>query len=343
MTPVRSLHVAVRVAVLSAVVAATLLVTPFAMQGSVGLRQGLVEGRRVAAGEVLVKFRRNLAAHERVQFDTDTDADQDKVVGGSGVRRLHSRRHDTARLLEILRSHPDVDYPEPNYVVEADALPNDLWLGELWGLRNIGQRVGKLGTPGADISAPLAWELSTGSRANVVAVIDTGIDYTHPDLSDNVWTAPAAFDVTIGGIPIHCPAGSHGFNAITNSCDPYDDNGHGSHVSGTIGAAGNNGIGVVGVNWTASIMASKFLDQNGVGTVADAIDALEFVLQASAASGANVRVLSNSWSVGGFSQACSTRSTRPPLGTCCSWHRPATTPAISTRSRAIRPATTRRT
>src|SRR5439155_11909644 len=94
-----------------------------------------------------------------------------------------------------------------------------------------------------------------------------------------------------------------GFNAILKTCNPLDDNGHGTHVSGTIGAVGNNNLGVVGVNWTASIMASKAFDASGNGTLSDAIDAIEFVIQAAAATGANVRVLSNSWSGGGFSQA----------------------------------------
>src|SRR5262249_16612267 len=143
--------------------------------------------------------------------------------------------------------------------------------------RNTGQPIlGIAGTPGADISATFAWDVSTGSRANVVTVVDTGIDYTHPDLTANVWSAPATFSVNIGGRLIPCPAGSHGFNAINNTCDPLDDNNHGSHVSGTIGAVGNNALGVVGVNWTASIMGSKFLDATGSGTTANAINAIEF-------------------------------------------------------------------
>lgn len=95
-------------------------------------------------------------------------------------------------------------------------------------------------------------------EAVVVTVVDTGIDYNHPDLADNVWSAPADFTVTIGGMTITCVAGTHGFNAIANLCDPMDDNNHGTHVSGTIGAVGNNGLGVVGVNWTASIMGPSF-------------------------------------------------------------------------------------
>jgi subtilisin family serine protease len=141
----------------------------------------------------------------------------------------------------------------------------------------------------------------------VVAVIDTGIDYTHPDLAANIWSAPAPFAVTIGGVSITCPAGSHGFNAIALTCDPMDDHNHGTHVSGTIGAAAGNGAGVVGVNWVTQLMGVKFLNASGSGTIADAINALDFVMQArqafAATGGADVRVLSNSWGGRSFSQA----------------------------------------
>src|SRR5262249_9115492 len=117
------------------------------------------------------------------------------------------------------------------------------------------------------------------------------------------------FTVNIGGVDITCPAGSHGFNAITDECDPMDDatSSHGTHVSGTIGAVGNNTLGVVGVNWTASIMGLKFLNQNGNGFTSDAIDAIDFAVQAKTIFGAtgeaNVRVLSNSWGGDAFSFA----------------------------------------
>ena len=104
-----------------------------------------------------------------------------------------------------------------------------------------------------------AWDLALGTASNVVAVVDTGIDYNHPDLAANIWSAPAPFTVVIGGVPITCQAGTHGFNAITRTCDPMDDHNHGTHVSGTIGAVGNNAIGVAGVNWMSSIMGLKFL------------------------------------------------------------------------------------
>ena len=266
----------------------------------------LVDGRQAVANEVLVKFHGSATPAGIAQAEQDEDIDSDEEVGGIGVRLFHSRSKDVATLLAELKKRGDVVYVEPNYIMHAALLPNDPSFSSLWGLRNTGQVInGVAGTPGADISATSAWDISTGSRANVVAVIDTGVDYNHPDLAANVWSAPSAFTVTIGSLNITCPAGSHGFNAITNTCDPLDDNNHGSHVSGTIGAVGNNGVGVVGVNWTASIMGSKFLNSAGSGTTANAINAIEFTIQAKQIFGANanVRVLSNSWGGGGFSQA----------------------------------------
>ena len=188
-------------------------------------------------------------------------------------------------------------------------MPSDASLGNLWGLLNNGQTVnGDGGTSGRDIHAVPAWDVSTGSRANVVTVVDTGIDYNHPDLAANVWSAPFQFTVNVNGVNVTCAAGTHGFNAITNSCDPMDDNNHGTHVSGTIGAVANNpavgGQSAVGVNWTASIMGAKFLSATGSGSTSNAIKAIEFAIQAKQVPGleANVRVLSNSWGGGGFSQ-----------------------------------------
>jgi subtilisin family serine protease len=180
---------------------------------------------------------------------------------------------------------------------------------QLWGLKNVGQAVngGAAGTAGADMRAADAWDVTVGSASNVVAVIDTGVDYTHSDLAPNMWSAPAPFTVIIRGVAITCEAGTHGFNAIARTCDPMDDHNHGTHVAGTIGAAGNNGAGVVGVNWVTSLMGLKFLDSSGSGTVADAIDTIDFALQVKHAfagsGGANVRILSNSWGGGDFSQA----------------------------------------
>jgi subtilisin family serine protease len=297
-------------AALATVVIALTFGSPASSQAPRPRRLIVLNGHEAVAGEVLIRLRDVVAAAERGQLEQQLDADESRELGhGLGLQRIHSRSFDVRTLLAFLRTHPSVAYVEPNYVLRTAAAPAETQFASQWALQNLGQSINgaAAGTTGADIHAIRAWDVSTGTRANVVGVIDTGIDYSHADLSANVWTAPAAFTVTIGGTPITCAAGTHGFNAITRTCDPRDDNDHGSHVSGTIGAAGNNSRGVAGVNWTTSIMASKFLDATGYGTLSDAIDAIEFTIQAKAAfassGAANVRVLNNSWGGGGFSQA----------------------------------------
>jgi subtilisin family serine protease len=264
----------------------------------------VINGHDAVAGQVLVKFR---VPPDLVEIHRTTDADRDQEISpATHVRLIHSRSHNTAALVAALAGRGDVEYAEPDYIVHATALPNDPFFGLLWGLLNTAQSIGgSQGLAGADIGATLAWNVTTGSRANAIGVVDTGIDYTHPDLAANVWAAPSAFTVTIAGTPVTCGAGTHGFNAITLACDPLDDNNHGTHVSGTIGAVGNNGVGVTGINWTASIIGAKFLDATGSGSTSGAINAIEFLIQAKSVFGAtaNVRVLSNSWGGGGFSQA----------------------------------------
>ncbi|HYE14610.1 MAG TPA: S8 family serine peptidase [Pyrinomonadaceae bacterium] len=269
-------------------------------QGSGAWKRELFGGREVVAGQVLVKFRDSASAESVARAEQGAGAELVRKVGGAGARLLHSRGKDTAALVQEFSERDDVLYAEPNFVIRPSSLPNDTYFSELWGLRNTGYTSGAgPGTQGADIAAEPAWDVSTGSRDVVVAVVDTGVDYNHPDLTANMWSAPAPFTVQIGGQTIRCEAGTHGFNAITRTCDPMDDHSHGTHVAGTIGAGGNNGVGVVGVNQTASMMGLKFLAADGSGTLADALDALDFAIQAkqafAAIGGANVRVLSNSW------------------------------------------------
>ncbi len=249
--------------------------------------------------EVLVKFRSGAtdidvqAAKQLVDADRDREISQ--VEGGS-IRLIHSRSKSVDQLIGLLSQLLTVVYVEPNYIVHAVVKPNDPFYDLLWALNNTGQMGG---TPGADIRAEKAWDVTTGSRRVVVGVVDTGIDYSHQDLAPNVWTN----DGTIGG----CGAGTHGYNAITgasNRCDPMDDMYiyHGTHVSGTVGAVGNNSVGVVGVNWNVSIMGLKFLNSGGNGTLADGISAIEFAVNAKI-NGVNIRVLNNSWRCYCFSQA----------------------------------------
>jgi subtilisin family serine protease/subtilase family serine protease len=298
----------VRLTVLLAGLAAVLVpgMTTIAQRGRASVEW--VNGREAVPREVLVKFRSAPQGDELSAIGDQIGADTIESIGHAGLRRIRARALDVPALLRLLANHPDVLYAEPNYLVQAFTEPNDPSFPQLWGLENIGQVVnGTAGVAGADIHATQAWDVSLGSSAQVVAVIDTGIDYTHPDLAANIWSAPTAFTVTISGTSVTCPAGSHGFNVIALTCNPMDDHNHGTHVTGTIGATGGNGVGVVGVNWTTQVMGIKFLDANGSGSLGDAIKGMDFAIQAkrafAATGGANVRVLSNSWGGGGFSQA----------------------------------------
>lgn len=190
--------------------------------------------------------------------------------------------------------------PVPTASPASTVSPNDGHFQDnnLWGLRNLTRL-------GVDIHAENAWGFSTGDDKIVVGVIDTGLDYDHPDLSRNVWSAPSAFTVTVGGTAIPCPAGSHGFNAVTSDpsqmCNPLDNSlvsGHGTHVAGIIGAVGNNGLGVVGVNWSTKLLGLKTMGDSGTATSFDIHRAIEFAVQLREVLGdvdANVRVLNASF------------------------------------------------
>ena len=198
--------------------------------------------------------------------------------------------------IQALARQPQVRLIEPDYTVFADAIPNDPRFDELWGLNNTGQ---SSGTPGADISAVEAWDITTGSSSVLVGVIDEGIQITHPDLAANIWVNPG--EIAGNGIDddgngfIDDINGWDFFNNDNSVFDgPSDD--HGTHVAGTIGAVGNNSTGVTGVNWNVTIMSLKFLGPTG-GSTADAISAIEY------AQDKGVPVTSNSWGGGGFSQA----------------------------------------
>ena len=254
----------------------------------------MIDGRRAAAGEVLVRFRGAVPLQALAALGVDSVEPL-----ATSVRRLRSGR-PIATLIPALASRADVVYAEPNYLVQIDALPDDpLFFAEA-GLFNAIR-------PGSDIHATAAWDVATGTRGSVVAVVDTGVDYRHPDLVGNLWSAPASFTVIVAGQTITCPAGTIGFDAVHLTCDPLDDHGHGTAMAGLIGAVGNNGIGVAGVNWTVGLMPLKFIRADGLGSYADAIAAIDFAVQVrdifAASGGAPVRVLSNSWTAPAFSQA----------------------------------------
>jgi subtilisin family serine protease len=212
-----------------------------------------------------------------------------------------SSQRDAA--LAALGRDPRVRYAEPNVRFHIDQLPDDASFGQLWGLDNSGQVVNGLpGSADADIDAPEAWAVTTGSPAVSVGVIDTGVDYSHPDLAANIWTNPGENCAGCRNDGIDNDGNGfvddwHGWDFLNDDNDPYDDNGHGTHVAGTIGAVGDNGLGVVGVNWTVKIMPLKFIGANGSGDAADAVRAVLY------ASAMGAEVTNNSWGGDGYSQA----------------------------------------
>jgi subtilisin family serine protease/sugar lactone lactonase YvrE len=192
-----------------------------------------------------------------------------------------------------LRARGDVEYAEPNWVLQADRMPDDARFGELYAFRNTGQTGG---VAGADISATRAWNITTGSKDVLVAVIDTGMDMAHPDLAENLFTNAAE----IPGNGIDDDGNGfvddvHGWDFANDDNDPFDDAGHGTHVSGTIGAVGDNGLGVAGINWHVSIMPVKFLGADGSGFSSDALRGIDYAMLMGA------QVLNNSWGGGGYS------------------------------------------
>src|SRR5678816_1089793 len=270
-----------------------------------GARTERVKDREVVAQEILVRVRGASDATVMSQSlrNQDPDLIQSAPVGRSGAIRIRSRGRDVPALLRAYSLRPDIEYAEPNFIWHASDIPNDTFFGDQWAMQNTGQLIGQTGTVGADIRATQAWDVVEGSRAVVVGMIDSGIEYTHPDLVDNIWSAPSSFSVVINGQTIQCAAGTHGFNAITRTCDPMDDDGHGTHTAGIVGARGNSGLGISGISRVANLIALKFLDSTGQGTTANAIAAIEFAIQVKKKfpGSANVRVLNASWGGGAFS------------------------------------------
>ena len=228
-----------------------------------------------------------------------------QVVKGLGLtgQLLLSANASAAKVGDYLKANPLLAYAEQNMRVQAlQATPNDpkYTNGDLWGLNNSGQNGG---VADADIDAPEAWDITTGSRSVVVAVIDTGIDYNHPDLRDNMWRNPGE---TPGDNIDNDGNGFiddvYGWDFYNNDASVYDSpaDDHGTHVAGTIAGRGNNEIGVVGVNWVSSIMSIKFLGDGG-GPISGAIASVNYATMMKG-RGTNIRVTNNSWGGGGYSE-----------------------------------------
>ena len=260
-------------------------------------RQG---GERFAPGKLIVKLKDGATQEDLVVLNRRNGARTDKEdLAPNLVPGLHlvnlPQGLAVREAVGRYKASEAVDYAEPDFILDADQTttdptppnpPEDTYYknGTLWGLNNTGQ---DSGTIDADIDGPEAWKVPTSGTAEevIVAVIDSGVDYNHLDLLENIWKNPDTSAPDVRGYDFH-----------NNDADPMDDNGHGTHVAGTIAAA-NNGQGVVGVNWTAKIMPLKFLDSSGSGSTSNAIRAVDYAV----AKGA--KLSNNSWGGGGYSQA----------------------------------------
>jgi subtilisin family serine protease len=276
-----------------------------------------------SSGDVLIKFRAESHAHMTFSAYRRMIAALEKQLDGKfrkqpGVPRLHhfvSRSKSTAALMAVFDRRDDVEYVEPNCaiggplgVVPGDPyfVTNGLTNQPQWHLAN--QNYGGAGST-ADIGAEAAWSYTTGLRNYPIAVTDWDIDCSHPDLGANCWAAPAAFSVTVNGTTYNCPQGTVGFDTAPAryGCGAQISAGkhyHGTMVMGSIGALGNNAVGVSGVLWTTSLVALRIGNAGGTTTTQHQIDGLEVARQLKVNGVANIRFLNASWTnYGAYSQA----------------------------------------
>lgn len=247
-----------------------------------------------------------VASRDRLLVRFEPDAVRAASVAGAtlgehlgfGFYEVHVSAPDFLQdALAFYQDLPGVSYAQQDYVLTASiAPPNDPGFTQLWGLHNTGQTGG---TADVDIDALEAWDVATNANSVVVAVLDTGIDFTHPDLAANMWVnaAEASGRAGVDDDGNGYIDDVHGYDFVNNDGVPMDDQGHGTHVAGTIGAVGNNGIGSTGVAWNVQLMGLKFLNSSGSGYTSDAVRALQY------AARMGVQVVNASFGGGGFSQA----------------------------------------
>lgn len=266
----------------------------------------------VVPGEILVKVKdavlSSVLLQEQLHQLTGAKVIQN-FEAVPGLQHLNIGKRNLQEMISYYESQPWVDYAEPNFIYTIDEprfldegaqLPNDPLFGQLYGLHNTGQKdaKGNEGFQDADMDALEAWETTQGDKNVLVAVIDTGIDYTQEDLADNIWTNPGEIpDNKIDDDGNGFIDDLHGWDFANSDSDPMDDHSHGTHVSGTIGAVGNNGKGVIGVSPNVRLMGVKFLGSGGSGTLAAAVLAIDYAVKMKA------QILNNSWGGGGYSQA----------------------------------------
>ena len=256
----------------------------------------LVDPTTYMSNTILVQFKPDAVLSGNIDLHGAKITQSLELVDGLYELQL-SQGMSVEGALAVFQADTRVATAEANYRLMLEGIPNDPRFSSMYGLNNTAQTGG---TQDADIDAPEAWNINTGTRRTIVAVIDTGVDYNHQDLAANMWRNTGE----ISGDGVDNDGNGYvddiyGYDFANNDADPMDDNGHGTHVSGTIGAVGNNGIGTTGVNWNTRIMALKFLAADGSGSTAGAISALNYAVR----MGANLS--NNSWGGGGSSSLLS--------------------------------------
>ena len=253
-------------------------------------------GYPAVPGEVIIKFKARATSSQRAAILADLGATRVRALPLGTAQNARIARLSVEQAIARYRGNAEVEFIEPNYLYRTVAtIPNDPMLSQQWAIRNTGQTGG---LPGADIRATLAWDVFTGSQSVLVATTDTGMDYNHPDLSANAFVNPSeipgnGIDDDLNGYVDDV----RGWDFANDDNDPMDDNGHGTHVAGIIGAAGNNALGVAGVCWNVTLLPVKFLDASGSGSADLAVRAIGYVV----AMGG--RVINASWASGGPSEA----------------------------------------
>ena len=231
-------------------------------------RSGGHAGQAFVPGELIVQFRTGASTAARTSALRTRGASFVQGLGQKGLMLVKlAEGASVTAAAQAFEDDPTVEFAEPNNISHLTAtLPNDPRFGDLWGLNQAADN---------DIDAPEAWDLNTGSGSVIVAVIDSGVSYTHPDLAPNIWINddPAGGGDNDGNGKVD---DTRGWDFVQEDNTPLDFNGHGTHVAGTIGAQGNNAIGVTGVNWDVSIMPLRAADANGGLTDADILQAITY-------------------------------------------------------------------
>lgn len=261
----------------------------------------VVIGRNImVADHVLVRTRPNVSAPSLRSLCSRHNIRIRKALASPGYYLLATSSTDPDALPQLIAALSaetnTLLYAEPDHILHiTETIPNDPGLSDLWGLHNSGQSDG---AEDADIDAPEAWDITTGTTDVIVGIIDTGTDLTHPDLASNIWVNPLESANGIDDDGNGYIDDINGWDFVADDNNPSDANSHGTHVAGTIAASGNNFLGVVGVTWRCRIMPLRFLDAGGNGSTSDALDALHYASDMRR-RGINIRATNNSWGGGG--------------------------------------------